>query len=188
MARATNKLDLIQAAQNNYNHLLKEIDSFSAYEVAVEFDFSAYPKLMQAHWSRDKNIRDVLIHLFEWHQLLLKWIKSNVAGDFKPFLPEPYNWGNYGGMNMQFLFNHQSTSLKESLLMLEKSHNAVLVLIDKFSDEQLFVKKYFVWTGSTNLASYCISATASHYDWAIKKLKKHKRICSKNNPDNFCKK
>lgn len=26
---------------------------------------------------------------------------------------------------------------------------------------------------ATNLGSYCVSATASHYDWAMKKIKKH---------------
>ena len=30
----------------------------------------------EAHWSRDKNVRDVLIHLYEWHQLMLKFPKK----------------------------------------------------------------------------------------------------------------
>jgi hypothetical protein len=55
--------------------------------------------------------------------------------------------------------------------MLEKSHNAAIKLIETFSDEDLFTKKRLSWTGNSTLGSYCISATSSHYDWAIKKLK-----------------
>ena len=51
---------------------------------------------------RDKNLRDVLIHLFEWHQLLLLWIESNLNNDQKPFLPLPYNWKTYGELNIEF--------------------------------------------------------------------------------------
>jgi hypothetical protein len=47
--------------------------------------------MKEAHWKRDKNLRDVLVHLYEWHQLLLNWFNSNQNGDTKTFLPEPYN-------------------------------------------------------------------------------------------------
>ncbi|WP_254259881.1 ClbS/DfsB family four-helix bundle protein [Listeria fleischmannii] len=57
----------------------------------------------KAHWKRDKNIRDVLIHLYEWQQLLLKWVEANVEGERKPFLKEGYNWKTYGAMNQLFL-------------------------------------------------------------------------------------
>lgn len=36
----------------------------------------------ETHWSRDKNLRDVLVHLYEWHQLLLSWIKANLNGEY----------------------------------------------------------------------------------------------------------
>ncbi|MDL2315205.1 ClbS/DfsB family four-helix bundle protein [Bacteroidales bacterium OttesenSCG-928-C19] len=36
--------------------------------------------------------------------------------------------------------------------------------IDSFTNDELFTKKYFPWTGTTNLGSYCISATSSRYD------------------------
>ena len=46
-------------------------------------------------------------------------------------------------------------------------------LIEPFTDEELFTKKHFPRTGTTNLGSYCISAASSHYDWAMKKIEKH---------------
>ncbi|MDU2984364.1 MAG: ClbS/DfsB family four-helix bundle protein, partial [Actinomyces sp.] len=50
-------------------------------------------------------------------------------------------------------------------------HTAVVALIGKFTNEELFTKAHFSWTGTTSLGSYCVSATSSHYEWAIKKLR-----------------
>ncbi len=114
--------------------------------------------------------------MYEWHQLLLNWVHSNQSGDTKPFIPLPYNWKTYGDMNVEFWKKHQNTSLKEAKEMLEKTHNEVLHLAETFSNEELFSKGIYKWAGSSPLDSYFVSATASHYDWAIKKLKAHSQI------------
>lgn len=170
MARPTTKLDLIEASKVNFEKLWDIIDSMSEKEQNADFIFDAASK-KEAHWMRDKNLRDVLIHLYEWHQLLLNWVKSNQNGDSKPFLPAPYNWKTYGQMNVEFWEKHQSTSLNEAKNMLKESHNSITNLIETFSDNELFAKKFFSWTGTTNLGSYFVSAAPSHYDWARKKLK-----------------
>ncbi len=74
MARPTTKNDLLKASNEIFEKLWKLIDSFSEKEFSTAFDFSDNPKLKEAHWQRDKNVRDVLIHLYEWHQLLIHWI------------------------------------------------------------------------------------------------------------------
>ena len=56
--------------------------------------------------------------------------------------------------------------------MLKKTHKEVMAIIETFSNEDLFSKGAFDWTGTTTLGSYCVSATSSHYDWAIKDIKK----------------
>ena len=53
-----------------------------------DYDFSVDEKKKEAHWRRDKNLRDVLMHLNEWHLLLLEWIKNRENGSDKPFLME----------------------------------------------------------------------------------------------------
>jgi len=110
---------------------------------SIIFDFSNDPKLKEAHWARDKNICDILIHLFEWHQLLLKWIEANLSGESKPFLPQPYNWKTYGDMNIRFFEKHQATSYEDANSMLHATHNKVIELIETFTDEELFTKKYY---------------------------------------------
>ena len=41
---------------------------------------------------------------------------------------------------------------------------------------ELFEKDVFDWVGGSVLGSYFVSNTSSHYDWAMKKLKAHKKL------------
>ena len=78
---------------------------------------------------------------------------------------------------MEFWKKHQNTSLKDSAKLLHQSHKAVLELADTFTNEELFSKGVYKWVGGSMLGSYFVSATASHYDWAMKKLKAHQKNC-----------
>ena len=163
MPRPTNKAELLAAADVMFDKLWKLIDDMPEAVRGAPFAFE----------DRDKNLRDVLVHLYEWHQLVLLWAPANLAGAARPFLPPPYNWKTYGDMNVGFWEKHQSTPYEQAREMLIQSHKDVLALIEKFTDEELFTKKFYSWTGTSSLGSYCVSATSSHYDWAMKKIKNH---------------
>lgn len=175
MAKPNNKSELLLAASGQWERMWELIGSLPGGAEAVTFDFPDDPRLKEAHWRRDKNLRDVLVHLYEWHRLLLQWVAANMAGDARPFLPEPYNWKTYGEMNVGFWSQHQSTTYDEAEAMLRASHAQVMELMEGLSDEELFAKRHFAWTGTSNVGSYCASATASHYDWAMRKLRRHLR-------------
>lgn len=177
MGRPTTKADLMTAATNNYKKLNVLVSGLTEKELSTVFDFANDEKKKEAHWKRDKNLRDVLIHLYEWHQLLLSWVHSNLDEEPQPFIPEPYNWKTYGDMNVEFWKKHQNTSLEEAREMVEKTHNEVLCLAETFSNEELFTKGVYQWVGGSALGSYFVSVTSSHYDWAMKKLKAHIRNC-----------
>ena len=162
MPRPTTKADLIQAANDQFAKLWTLIDEMSDEEKSADI----VPN------ERDKNVRDVLVHLYEWHCLLLNWIQTNTNGKPAPFLPAPYNWKTYPQMNVAFWEKHQNTSYTDAEAMLKKTHKEVMAIIETFSNEDLFSKGAFDWTGTTTLGSYCVSATSSHYDWAIKDIKK----------------
>ena len=180
MPRATTKADLIAGANTGWVKMWEMINSISGGAQSVVFDFRNDPKLKEAHWTRDKNLRDVLVHLYEWHQLLLKWTVANLNGKTEPFLPEPYNWKTYGEMNAGFWEKHQSTPYDEAVSLLQESHGKVMAFIGTLSDTELFEKKRYPWTGTSSLGSYCISVTASHYDWAIKKIKAYMNSYTKD--------
>lgn len=179
MSRPTTKTDLITAAQEHYEKLITLMNALSERELEIAFDFSDDASKKEAHWGRDRNLRDVLIHLYEWHRLILHWVPCNQAGDSVPFLPKPYNWKTCGEMNVRFWKNHQNTSLEEAKALLEESHQQVMQLMNQFSNEELFSKGAFSWVGGSTLGSYFVSTTSSHYDWAIKKIKAHKKKVAK---------
>ena len=162
MPRPTTKADLIQAANEQFAKLWTLIGEMSDEEKSADI----VPN------ERDKNVRDVLVHLYEWHCLLLNWIRSNTNRNPAPFLPAPYNWKTYPQMNVVFWEKHQNTSYTDAETMLKKTHKEVMALIETFSNEALFSKGTFDWTGTTTLGSHCVSATSSHYDWAFKDIKK----------------
>ncbi|MDR1554125.1 MAG: ClbS/DfsB family four-helix bundle protein [Prevotellaceae bacterium] len=163
MARPTTKTDLIIATSEQFDKLWKLVDSMTDEQQNAIFSFE----------DRDRNVRDVLVHLYEWHQLLLNWTNANRKGEQKPFLPEPYNWKTYPQMNVEIWKKHQNTPLPDAKKMLKESHSQVMKLIEAFSNDELFGKDSFSWTGGSTLGAYCVSATSSHYNWAMKKIKKH---------------
>ena len=136
MARPQTKEELITAAQTKYDQLLALIDSMSPLELETEFDFSDDPKKKEAHWSRDKNLRDVIMHLHEWHNLMLQWLANNKAGIRRPFLLEGYNWKTYGNMNAMFWQKNQDVSLEEALERFKDSHQKIMAEIEKMTNDE----------------------------------------------------
>lgn len=162
MSRPTTKKDLISISNEQFEKLWNLIDEMTDEEKNADI----IPN------ERDKNVRDVLVHLYEWHCLLLNWIQSNTQGKPTAFLPEPYNWKTYPQMNIEFWKKHQNTPYSYAEAILKKTHKEVMALIETFSNEELFTKGAFNWTGTTTLGSYCVSATSSHYDWGVKDIKR----------------
>ena len=176
MARPTTKETLATVAQEKFDKMCGIIDKMSRTQQEAPFSPEMASAGKETHWARDKNLRDVLVHLYEWHQLLLAWVKANTNGEKRDFLPQPYNWRNYPDMNVAFWEKHQATTLPKAKGLLKDSHAEVMKLLDHFSQEELFSKQSFSWTGTTTVGAYFRSGTDSPYDWAIKKLKKQQAL------------
>lgn len=163
MARPTNKTELLTLSSNLFDKLVSTIESLD--KTCLNEDFTIT--------SLNKNVRDVLMHLHEWHIMFLSWYKVGMAGD-KPIMPaKGYSWKTTPELNIAINQKHQSITALESIDKIRTSHLAVLQIIQQHSDEELFEKKRYAWTGSTSLGAYLVSATSSHYDWALKFLKKN---------------
>jgi len=166
MPRPKNKDELLELSNSNFNNMLELIESFDKDEIIngkIPFE------------DRDKNIRDILTHLHQWHLMMLDWYKVGMSGE-KPDMPaKGYTWKTIVALNQEIWKKYQTTNYEESLKMIKKSFLDIQVLINKHTDNELFEKKKYKWTGTTSLGSYLVSATSSHYDWAMKKLRKYKK-------------
>jgi hypothetical protein len=172
MGRPTTKVDLIAAANEQFARLWKLIDSMPDEDQRAEFDFGPGFSKSEPHWKRDKNLRDVLTHLYEWHQMVKRWYEEGTVRGGMPAVPgEGYTWATLPDLNQKTWERYQGVSLEDSKTMLRESHTMILGLIGGHTNEELFSKGVYRWTKSTTLGSYFVSCTASHYDWAMKKLK-----------------
>ncbi|WP_058234545.1 ClbS/DfsB family four-helix bundle protein [Devriesea agamarum] len=171
MPRPTTKVELLSAATSSFTKLTTLWDSLSAEQARKPFPQRFREAGSEAHWRRDTCLRDVVVHLHEWHNLVLTWVAANRNGTPAGFFPAPYTWRNYAGLNELFAVQHRNTTYEHARELLAASHHDIVAVIESFSDEELFTKKYFLWTGTTSLGSYLVSATSSHYEWAAKKTR-----------------
>ncbi len=169
MPRATNKEQLIASANGQFEKLWNMIDGMGESLQNAAFSFP----------DRDKNLRDVLVHLHEWHKMVEKWHKIGTLEGGLPDVPGTgYTWKTLPALNLEIWKMYQETSLEDAKKMLKASHNKVLALIKSHTNAELFDRGIYKWTKSSTLGAYFVSATASHYDWAMKKLKIHLKTCT----------
>ena len=165
MARPKSKTELLYLSQENFKKLNEFIDNMSTAEQNREF-----PK-----GTMNRNIRDILTHLHHWHLLLMDWYKVGMSGQ-KPDMPaKGYTWKTTPDLNRLILEKYHSTSLSEAKSLLKASFKDVQSIIKSHTNEELFEKKRYKWTGTTSLGAYLVSATSSHYDWAFKLIRKAKK-------------
>lgn len=175
MGRPTVRIDLLTAATANYEKPDTLVSELTEKELSTSSGSSGDGKKREVYWERGKDLRDILIHLYEWHQLLLNWVYSNQNGDDKPFAPEFYNWETYGDVNTESWKKHQSISSEDIRTMFQQSYNEATKLMEALSNEELFSRGAYKRAGGSTPGSYFISAVANHYDWAMKKLKAHRK-------------
>lgn len=166
MPRPKNKTELLELSEINFKKMFELIDLFDADELVngkIPFE------------DRDKNMRDILAHLHHWHLMMLKWHKVGMSGE-KPDIPaKGYTFKTTPALNQMIWENCQDTDYEDAKKLLKKSHKDIHKIMQHHSDEELFEKKRYKWTGTTSLASYLISSSSSHYDWAMKKIRKYKK-------------
>ena len=162
MPRPNTKAELLSASRDRFARLNLAIDALSPTQIKASFPFE----------HRDKNVRDVLAHLHAWHEMMFDWYNTGMAGS-KPEMPaKGYTWRTTPELNAAIWEKYQRTSLPSVRKRLDASHEALLVLILQHTNDELFTKCFYAWTGTTSLGSYLVSATSSHYDWALKILKR----------------
>lgn len=165
MARPKSKSDLLEQAQANYKKLIHLVESYPLINQKKDFQKETL----------NRNIKDVLAHLHAWHLMFLDWYTVGMSGQ-KPDMPaKGHTWKTLPDLNREIQRRYAQVSLEDAKGLLRQSYNTIIKLIEMHSDDDLFTKKKYHWTGSTSLGAYLISATSSHYNWAFKLIKRGKK-------------
>ena len=164
MGRPSTKDDLLLAANQQYKKLLSMIESMPNELQEMEFEFE----------DRDRNLRDVLAHLYEWHIMVHTWYTVGTVKGLMPQVPGAgYTWRTLPDLNREIWKKYQDVLLDDIKCKFNNSHWMVVKLIETHNNEELFSKDIYKWTKSSTLGAYFVGSTSSHYEWAMKKIKKH---------------
>ncbi len=159
MQEKNEKEMLLLHSEENFKRLLEIIESVPTRKRSLSIETD----------ERDKNFRDVFMHLYEWHAMLERWYREGMDGDI-PTMPAPgYKWRTLHLLNRQIWENYQDVTINQALKKLKLSHERIMQLIQSHTNEEIITKKYYKWTKTSNLYSYFAANTANHYMWAINK-------------------
>jgi hypothetical protein len=154
MGRPTSRAALLAAMDATYLALVQEVG-------LVPVD-SRDRSGACAAWS----VKDLLAHLAAWHDLFLGWVADAEAGG-SPAIPAPgHTWRTTPALNEELRLRAWADTWDAVMARLDESHAKVRALIAGSGDD-LFDKGVVRWTGSTSVGAYAVSATSSHYAWAL---------------------
>ncbi len=159
------KNELLEQSQENYQKLIDFVESFSKQEQTAEFP----PGTM------NRNIRDVLAHLHHWHLMFLNWYTRGMKGEQPDMPAKGYSWRDTKALNKEIWKQYRNHPLDEVKQSLDETHSKLQEIIKAHSEQELFEKQRYAWTGTSSLATYIRSNTLSHYNWALKLIKKAKK-------------
>lgn len=163
MARARDKEQLINFGDKEFKTLLDHLADLSDENITKTPVFD------------NRTVKDIIAHLLAWHSLFFTWYEEGMA-DKKPEIPAPgYTFKDTPQLNEKLYQDYKDMPWEEVLKNFKESHNQIMEIIKKHSDEELTTKKKYKWTGSTDMCSYFASATSSHYAWANDLIKKFKK-------------
>ncbi len=154
MSRPVTRSELLARINSDFESLLVEVDRVPPDRRCAEGACDT--------WS----VKDLLAHLDAWHELVLAWERAGRAGE-PVVIPAPgLTWSQLPVLNDQIWQRARGDSWDDVMGRLHASHTAIWAVVSDYSEDDLFTKARFAWTGSTSVGSYAVSATTSHYDWA----------------------
>ena len=118
----------------------------------------------------DLTVKDLLAHRTEWGRMALGWYGEARAGGDPAVPAEGFTWRQLPELNAEIHRRFADTSLPEVERSFTEVHDELLRVMAGCSDDELFTKHHYAFTGSSDLATYFTSATGGHYRSAYKHI------------------
>lgn len=116
------------------------------------------------------SVKDFLAHRTEWGRMMLGWLSQARAGETPAVPAEGYTWGQLNELNGEIHDRFADIRLDEAERSFTEVHDELLAVMGACSEDELFTKKYYAFTGTSDLATYFTSATGGHYRSAYKHI------------------
>jgi hypothetical protein len=116
--------------------------------------------------------KDFLAHRAEWGRMMIRWYTEAKGGNTPAVPSERFKWNQLKELNADIHTRFAETPLSEVVVGFNAVHDELYELIAAATEEELLTKKHYAFTGTSDLATYLNSATASHYRSAAKHIRK----------------
>lgn len=163
MSRPTTRAELLERARSEFDALMEAVGTIQPEQRQSPSDYAR------------GSVKDMLAHLDAWHRMFLEWEQVGRTGEVAEMPAPGFTWKTTPELNMEIHERHLGDPWKMVVTNLRDSHTQVVEVIASYSEGDLFEKRRYRWTGSTSVGSYAVSATTSHYDWAMKHLKRSRK-------------
>lgn len=167
MPRPKSRDELLTQSREDYDKLITYLDTLTPEQIIEPGTVG--------EWSA----KDVVAHLTAWSTMFMGWYRVGEEGGTPAIPAQGYTFKQTPALNQRIYEEHRDQPLDEVLGELHAAHKTAMALIERLSNEHLFTPKVYKWTKSTTLGSYAVSATCSHYAWALKEIRKGFRAKAK---------
>lgn len=162
MAVPTNKDELLEAIDSNFDKLIKELHGVQL-SVVDEDSLEGHAKGTQM------SVANLAAYLLGWNELLLKWLDRDAAGEPVDFPETGFKWNELGQLAQKFYRDYQDVPYPQLLERLVGANARIVSLIEAHSNDHLYGHP---WHGKWSMGRMIQFNTASPYANARGRLRK----------------
>jgi len=111
----------------------------------------------------DWSVKDLLAHISAWERMFIGWVEALLAGQ-RPDRPADLTeqWGNE--TNARIFAEHRDRELDAVRAESQASHDAMLALVERLTETELFDAQHFPWSRGYAMAPWLRGNGDEHYD------------------------
>jgi hypothetical protein len=108
-------------------------------------------------------MKDVLAHISAWERMFIGWIEALMRGE-TPDRPEFFTDEWTDKVNARVYAENRGRALSDIRAESQASYAAILALIDRLSEAELFDPQHFAWAKGREMAPWLRANADEHYD------------------------
>ena len=114
--------------------------------------------------------KDFLTHRTEWGRMMIRWYTETANGGSPAVPSERHTWRELPALNAEIHERFADIDPTDARTQFVEVHDELRALMASCTDEELFTKHHYGFTGTSDLATYFVSATGGHYRSAYKHI------------------
>jgi len=114
--------------------------------------------------------KDFITHRTAWGRMMINWYNEAAAGGAPAVPAQGYTWAQLNELNAEIHTRFADTPLDEAEASFTRTNDELFELIGACTEVELFEKRFYSFTGTTDLAAYFTSATGGNYRSAYKHI------------------